>query len=73
ATLSSMLQQISMLFGVAIAAAQGSRVLVLLIPLLLFVRMALNAMDGMLAREHGQASTLGMYLNEICDVVSDLA
>ena len=27
----------------------------------------------MLAREHGQASTLGMYLNEICDVVSYLA
>ena len=35
--------------------------------------MALNAIDGMLAREHGQASKLGMYLNELCDVVSDLA
>ena len=44
-----------------------------LLPLVLFLRMALNAVDGMLAREHDQASTLGMYLNEICDVVSDLA
>jgi len=64
---------LSIAAGVAIATAPGSRLLLLLIPLVLFVRMALNAMDGMLAREHGQASTLGMYLNEICDVVSDLA
>jgi len=35
--------------------------------------MALNALDGMLAREHAQASRLGMYLNELCDVVSDTA
>lgn len=45
----------------------------LLLPVVLFLRMALNAIDGMLAREHGQASKLGMYLNEICDVISDLA
>ncbi|RVD58664.1 CDP-alcohol phosphatidyltransferase family protein [Mesorhizobium sp. M2D.F.Ca.ET.185.01.1.1] len=64
---------LSIAAGLAIVAAPSSRLLLLLIPLVLFVRMALNAMDGMLAREHGQASTLGMYLNEICDVVSDLA
>jgi CDP-diacylglycerol--glycerol-3-phosphate 3-phosphatidyltransferase len=45
----------------------------LLIPLWLFVRMALNAIDGMLAREFGQKSRLGAYLNEIGDVVSDAA
>jgi CDP-diacylglycerol--glycerol-3-phosphate 3-phosphatidyltransferase len=44
-----------------------------LLPLVLFVRMALNAIDGMLAREHNQASKLGMFLNEICDIVSDMA
>ena len=49
------------------------RAVFLLMPVVLFVRMALNAIDGMLAREHGQASKLGMYLNELCDVVSDLA
>lgn len=35
--------------------------------------MALNAIDGMLAREHGQRSTLGAYLNELTDVISDAA
>jgi CDP-diacylglycerol--glycerol-3-phosphate 3-phosphatidyltransferase len=44
-----------------------------LIPAWLFVRMALNAADGMLAREFGQESQLGFYLNEIADVVSDAA
>ena len=39
----------------------------------LFVRMALNAIDGMLAREHGQKSALGGLLNELTDVVSDAA
>ena len=45
----------------------------LLIPLWLFLRMALNAIDGMLAREFGQKSRLGAYLNELGDVVSDAA
>jgi CDP-diacylglycerol--glycerol-3-phosphate 3-phosphatidyltransferase len=45
----------------------------LLIPAWLALRMALNALDGMLAREHGQRSRLGAYLNELCDVVSDVA
>jgi phosphatidylglycerophosphate synthase len=37
------------------------------------VRMALNAVDGMLAREFRQQSRLGAYLNELGDVVSDAA
>ena len=45
----------------------------LLLPLWLFVRMALNAIDGMLAREFGHASALGAYLNELTDVISDAA
>jgi CDP-diacylglycerol--glycerol-3-phosphate 3-phosphatidyltransferase len=64
---------ISVAAGGLIAAFPQTRAVFLLIPAVLFLRMALNAIDGMLAREHGQASTLGMYLNEICDVVSDLA
>ena len=39
----------------------------------LLVRMALNAIDGMLAREHDQQSRLGAILNELGDVVSDAA
>ena len=45
----------------------------LLLPVFLFLRMALNAIDGMLAREHGQKSRLGGILNEVGDVVSDAA
>jgi CDP-diacylglycerol--glycerol-3-phosphate 3-phosphatidyltransferase len=44
-----------------------------LIPVWMFLRMALNAVDGMLAREFGQKSALGAYLNELTDVVSDAA
>jgi CDP-diacylglycerol--glycerol-3-phosphate 3-phosphatidyltransferase len=43
----------------------------LTLPVFLFVRMALNAIDGMLAREFGQKSNLGAYLNELTDVISD--
>ena len=45
----------------------------LLIPLVLLLRMALNAIDGMLAREHAMASSLGALLNELGDVISDVA
>ncbi|MGH8791493.1 MAG: CDP-alcohol phosphatidyltransferase family protein [Stackebrandtia sp.] len=45
----------------------------LLLPAFLVLRMALNAVDGMLAREHGQQSRLGAILNELGDVVSDSA
>ena len=51
----------------------GCRPIFLLLPAWLLVRMGLNAVDGMLARESGQQSRLGAYLNEICDVVSDAA
>ncbi len=44
-----------------------------LLPLWLFIRMALNAIDGMLAREFNQQSALGAYLNELGDLVSDVA
>ena len=33
--------------------------------------MALNAIDGMLAREHNMQSKLGAFLNELGDVISD--
>jgi len=43
----------------------------LIIPIWMFIRMAFNAIDGMLAKEFGQQSHLGAYLNELCDVISD--
>lgn len=57
----------------ALLTLASSPAMFLILPLFLFLRMALNAIDGMLAREHGQASRLGMFLNEIGDVVSDAA
>ncbi|HEY8263917.1 MAG TPA: CDP-alcohol phosphatidyltransferase family protein, partial [Methyloceanibacter sp.] len=39
----------------------------------LFVRMALNAIDGMMVRDHGQVSAAGAVLNELSDVVADAA
>ena len=47
--------------------------ILLMIPGVLFIRMALNAIDGMLAREHHMKSRLGAILNEMGDVVSDAA
>lgn len=47
--------------------------LFILLPIVLFVRMALNALDGMLARECNQKSFLGAILNETGDVLSDVA
>ncbi len=49
------------------------RVWFALIPIWMFLRMALNAIDGMLAREFNQKSALGGYLNELTDVLSDAA
>lgn len=45
--------------------------LLLLLPVFFITRMALNAIDGILARDFGQKSNLGAYLNELTDVVSD--
>ena len=39
----------------------------------MLLRMGLNAIDGMLAREHNQQTPLGAFLNELTDVVSDAA
>ena len=64
---------LSILTGALIALFPQVTALFWLLPLVLLVRMALNAIDGMMAREFGQASKLGAYLNELCDIVSDIA
>jgi len=59
--------------GLLIAFGPWQRLWLLLLPVTLFLRMALNAIDGMLAREHDQKSRLGAMLNELSDVLSDAA
>ncbi|KAB0546890.1 CDP-alcohol phosphatidyltransferase family protein [Pseudomonas argentinensis] len=64
---------VSVLIGLLLAISPERLWLFALIPLWMILRMALNAVDGMLAREFGQQSTLGAYLNELCDVIADAA
>ncbi|QKS31585.1 MAG: Inner membrane protein YnbA [Accumulibacter sp.] len=59
--------------GLALAAAAGESIWFLLLPGWLLARMALNAIDGLLAREFGQASRLGACLNELADLLADAA
>ena len=61
---------VSILLGAGLALEHRGWIL---LPVFLPVRMALNAMDGMLAREYGQKSKLGAALNELADVISDAA
>jgi phosphatidylglycerophosphate synthase len=64
---------LSLLAGGSVAAFPEKQWPLLLIPLALLLRMALNAIDGMLAREHDMKSPLGAILNELGDVISDAA
>ena len=69
--------QVTVLSGVASLLlgwdlARGSHSWILL-PLFLPVRMALNAIDGMLAREYQMTTRSGAILNEALDIVSDAA
>lgn len=64
---------ISLILGTVLALFSSVTWLFALIPLWMLLRMALNAVDGMLAREFGQQSRLGAYLNELCDVIADSA
>jgi CDP-diacylglycerol---glycerol-3-phosphate 3-phosphatidyltransferase len=63
---------LSAIFGALVMTFPTNAILLGGLPIVLLLRMALNAIDGMLAREHGQASLTGAKLNEVGDVVSDL-
>jgi CDP-diacylglycerol--glycerol-3-phosphate 3-phosphatidyltransferase len=64
---------LSLATGTLLLIWPGAALPLLLVPVVLFLRMALNAIDGMLAREHGQKSDLGALLNELGDLLSDAA
>jgi CDP-diacylglycerol--glycerol-3-phosphate 3-phosphatidyltransferase len=63
----------SVAYGVELYRDPTASTTMLWLAPLLFVRMALNAIDGMLAREHNQRSPLGAFFNELGDVVADTA
>jgi CDP-diacylglycerol--glycerol-3-phosphate 3-phosphatidyltransferase len=64
---------LSLAHGAWLALLPQSRWPFLLLPVTLASRMALNAVDGMMAREHGMKSPDGAVLNELGDVISDAA
>ncbi|WP_298790694.1 CDP-alcohol phosphatidyltransferase family protein [uncultured Campylobacter sp.] len=64
---------LSILLGALLIKFGDVSALFFLLPVWMFLRMALNAIDGMLAREFSQKTPLGGYLNEATDVISDTA
>lgn len=64
---------LSIAHGAWLALMPASPWPLLLLPVTLFLRMALNAIDGIMAKEHGQASAAGAVLNELSDVIADAA
>lgn len=63
---------ISVAVGALVCLLQRSPAL-LLVPLWMVLRLGLNTLDGMLAREHDLRTPLGALLNEVVDVLSDAA
>ena len=59
--------------GAWLALDPTSRWPLLVLPVMLFLRMAMNAIDGLMAKEHRQATPAGAVLNELSDVVADAA
>lgn len=63
---------LSLLIGLSFWFSSEFQLLYLIVPIGLLIRMALNALDGMMARTFNQQSKLGEVLNEVGDVISDL-
>ncbi len=64
---------LSIMIGVIFYFNHDSTWIYIVIPIFMFVRMALNAVDGVLAKDFNLQSGLGKYLNELTDVISDAA
>lgn len=63
---------LSIVIGVSFWFADYNSCLYLVLPIGLLLRMALNALDGMMARIYNQQSKKGELLNEFGDIFSDL-
>lgn len=62
---------LSAAMGAALVLCAPQRWVFILLPLVLLLRMVLNALDGMMAREGGRTTALGAALNEVGDVLAD--
>ena len=59
--------------GLWLFVARDPVIPLLVLPVFLVVRMAANALDGMIAKEYGLSSRTGAMLNEVGDVIADAA
>lgn len=62
---------LSFVGGIFVLLGLVNKYFLLFIPFVMFIRMALNAIDGMLAKEHDMKTKTGAMLNELTDVISD--
>ncbi|EZX19839.1 hypothetical protein V070_02099 [Staphylococcus aureus C0673] len=63
---------LSIVTGIIISIFHENKWIYILMPIVMFVRMALNAIDGVMAKKYQMKSHLGLLLNELGDVISDL-
>lgn len=63
---------LSMVTGIILSIFHENKWIYILMPIVMFVRMALNAIDGVMAKKYQMKSHLGLLLNELGDVISDL-
>ncbi len=62
----------SLLVGLSFVFFKDYSWILLILPAWLFIRMALNAIDGMMARQFNLSSRLGAIFNETGDILSDI-
>ncbi|UXV30269.1 CDP-alcohol phosphatidyltransferase family protein [Mammaliicoccus sciuri] len=63
---------LSIVTGIILSIFHENKWIYILMPIVMFVRMALNAIDGVMAKKYHMKSHLGLLLNELGDVISDL-
>jgi len=64
---------LSIMMGLLIWITQGALWTLLMVPVFMFIRMAMNAIDGILAKEFDMKTDAGAILNELSDVIADTA
>jgi CDP-diacylglycerol--glycerol-3-phosphate 3-phosphatidyltransferase len=64
---------ICVIYGAALICWPAQKALWIIYPLMMLLRMMLNALDGMLANAAQLRTRLGALLNELCDVLADIA
>jgi len=62
---------LSVLLGVLFYLNHESIWIYIILPIFMFIRMAMNAIDGVLAKKYSLQTKLGKFLNELTDVISD--